>query len=273
MSAHTQVKRVTTLDIRARKGGDPVVCLTAYDAPTAAILDRHCDILLVGDSLGNVVHGLDSTVGVTLEMMILHGRAVMRGSNRALVVVDMPFGSYEESPEQAFRNASRLMMETGCQAVKLETGAFAADTIAFLTGRGIPVMAHVGLRPQSLHIVGGFKLQGRNKAERDSIISDAKAAEEAGAFAVVVEKVSETAAEAITQAVGIPTIGIGASAACDGQVLVINDMLGLADWAPKFAKRYENFGERIDAVARAYAADVKARRFPGPEHTYGPAKS
>jgi 3-methyl-2-oxobutanoate hydroxymethyltransferase len=164
------------------------------------------------------------------------------------------------------------MAETGCQAVKLETGPYAAETIAFLTARGVPVMAHVGLRPQSMHIVGGFRLQGRTKAEREAILADAKAAEAAGAFAVVLEKVSETAAETVTAGTGIPTIGIGASAACDGQVLVINDMLGLADWAPKFAKRYENFAQRIDAVARAYAADVKARRFPGPEHTYGPAR-
>lgn len=273
MSAHTQVKRVTTMDIRARKGGDPLVVLTAYDAPTAAILDRHVDILLVGDSVGNVVHGLDTTVGVTMEMMILHGQAVMRGSTRALVVVDMPFGSYEESPQQAFRNASRLMAETGCQAVKLETGAFAAETVAFLTGRGIPVMAHVGLRPQSMHILGGFKVQGRAKGERDQIVAEAMAMDAAGAFAMVVENVAEPTARGVTEAVGVPTVGIGASAACDGQVLVINDMLGLADWAPRFAKRYENFGQRVDAVARAYAADVKARRFPGPEHTYGPAKS
>lgn len=273
MSAHTRVKRITTLDIRTRKGGDKLVCLTAYDAPTAKILDAHCDLLLVGDSVGNVVHGLETTVGVTLDMMILHGKAVMRGSERALVVVDMPFGSYEESPQTAFRNASRIMMETGCQAVKLETGPFAAETISFLTERGIPVMAHVGLRPQSMHIVGGFKLQGRNKAEREAILADAKSAEDAGAFAVVLEKVTETASESVTAGVGIPTIGIGATAACDGQVLVTTDMLGLQDWAPKFAKRYETFGARMDAAAKAYAADVRAGRFPGPEHSYGPAKS
>jgi 3-methyl-2-oxobutanoate hydroxymethyltransferase len=185
----------------------------------------------------------------------------------------MPFGSYEESPEAAFHNASHVMMETGCQAVKLETGAFAAETISFLTERGVPVMAHVGLRPQSMHIVGGFKLQGRSKAEREAILADARAAEEAGAFAVVLEKVTEATAEAVTEGVGIPTIGIGASAACDGQVLVITDMLGLQDWAPKFAKRYEAFGARMDAAAKAYAADVRAGRFPGPEHVYGPAKT
>lgn len=272
MSAHTPTRRVTTLDIRARKGADPIVCLTAYDAPTAVILDRHCDILLVGDSLGPVVHGLDSTVGVTLEMMILHGQAVMRGSKRALVVVDMPFGSYEESPQQAFRNAARIMTETGCQAVKMETGPFAAETIRFLTERGIPVMAHIGLRPQSMNMLGGFRLQGATAEDRAAIVADAKAAAAAGAFAMVVEKVVEETARAVTDAVTVPTIGIGASAACDGQVLVINDMLGLADWAPKFAKRYETFGERLDAVARAYSADVKARRFPGPEHVYGAAR-
>ncbi len=272
MSAQTRTKRITATDIRARKGEEKIVCLTAYDAPTAKILDRHCDLILVGDSLGMVVHGLDTTVGVTLDMMILHGRAVMRAAERALVVVDLPFGSYEESPAAAFRSASRVMAETGCQAVKLETGAFAAETVAYLTARGVPVMAHVGLRPQSLNVLGGFRARGKTKAEHDAIIADAKAVDEAGAFAIVVENVTEITAQAVSEAVGAPTIGIGASSACDGQVLVINDMLGLADWAPRFAKRYETFAERIDAVARAYADDVKAHRFPGPEHVYGPAK-
>ncbi len=272
MSAQKDLKRITAPDIRARKGGEPVVCLTAYDAPTAAILDRHCDLLLVGDSLGMVVHGLDTTVGVTLEMMILHGRAVMRTSKRALVVVDLPFGSYEESPEAAFRSASRVMAETGCQAIKIESGRFAAETIAFLTGRGIPVMAHVGLRPQSMHMLGGFRIQGRAKGAREAIVADAAAADAAGAFAIVVEKVDQATAQAVTDAVEAPTIGIGASNVCDGQVLVTSDMLGLIDWAPKFAKRYETMGQRIDAAVRDYAADVKARRFPGPEHTYGAAR-
>jgi len=268
MSAQAPIRRITAPQITARKGGEPIVCLTAYDAPTATVLDEHCDLLLVGDSVGMVVHGLTSTVGVTLDMMILHGQAVMRGAHRALVVVDLPFGSYEDSVQTAFRNASRVMMETGCQAVKIESGSYAAETISYLVERGIPVMAHVGLRPQSMHVLGGFKARGRNAAVADEIVANAKAAAEAGAFAVVVEGVSEDLADIVTGAVSIPTIGIGASAKCDGQILVTPDMLGQFDRVPKFVKKY---GKQLDATREAvaqYAADVKDRTFPTEANLY-----
>lgn len=261
-------KRVAAPDIRARKGGEPIVCLTAYDMPTAALLDDHCDLILVGDTVGMVVHGLATTVGVTLEMMILHGKAVMRGASRAMVVVDMPFGSYEASPEQAFASASRVMAETGCQGIKIETGDYAAETIKFLVDRGIPVMGHVGLRPQSANVFGGFKAQGRDEASRKLILESAKAASDAGAFAIVIEGVPEGLAGEITEAVEAPTIGIGASACCDGQILVTYDMLGLFDWTPKFVKRYADLRAVIGQAAADYAAEVKARTFPAEEHTY-----
>lgn len=267
MSAQTQQQRVRARDIFARKNGDPIVCLTAYDAPTARLLDPHCDLLLVGDSVGNVVHGMETTVGVTVDMMILHGQAVMRGSARAMVVVDMPFGSYEESPEAAFRNAARIMSETGCQAVKLEAGPYAGETIRFLTGRGIPVMSHVGLRPQAVNVTG-FKAQGRESAQREEIMKAAKVSEEGGAFSMVIEGVAESLAEEITAAVSVPTIGIGASNKCDGQILVTPDMLGVFEWSPKFVKHYESLGERISRAAAEYAAEVRSRAFPGPEHVY-----
>jgi 3-methyl-2-oxobutanoate hydroxymethyltransferase len=252
----------------AAKGGAPLVCLTAYTTPMARIVDGHADLILVGDSLGMVVHGLSSTIGVTLEMMILHAQAVRRGAARALVVVDLPFGSYEAGPEQAFRSAARLMAETGCAAVKLEGGATMAATIAFLTRRAIPVMAHVGLMPQQVNVTGGYKVQGRGPAA-DQVLADARAVAEAGAFAVVLEKVTEPLARRITETVSIPTIGIGASDACDGQVLVLDDMLGLfADFRPSFVRRYAELGPAVDAAVAAYAADVRARRFPGPEHTF-----
>ncbi|MEE9328827.1 MAG: 3-methyl-2-oxobutanoate hydroxymethyltransferase [Parvularculaceae bacterium] len=268
MSAQSTPLRLTTSDIRSRKNQQPIVSLTAYDAPTAAILDEHCDFLLVGDSVGMVVHGLPSTVGVTLEMMIMHGQAVMRGANKALVVVDMPFGSYEESPEQAFRNASRIMQETGCQAVKLESGTYAADTIAYLVERSIPVMGHVGLRPQAVHVDGGFRAKGRTQEEWDKVMAEALAAEQAGAFAIVVEGVAEKLAEAITQAVKIPTIGIGASAKCDGQILVTPDMLGLFEWTPKFVKRYGAQKDNMTRAVLAYAGEVRSRNFPGEAQVY-----
>ncbi len=268
MSAQNQIRRMTAPQITARKGGDPVVCLTAYDAPTAAIVDEFCDLILVGDSLGMVVHGLTSTVGVTLEMMILHGQAVMRASRKALVVVDLPFGSYEDSVETAFRNASRVMIETGCQAVKIESGSYAAETISYLVERGIPVMSHVGLRPQSMHVFGGFKARGRSTDIADEILANAKAASEAGSFAVVVEGVSEALANEVTAAVDIPTIGIGASAQCDGQILVTPDMLGQFDRVPKFVKKYGNQMDATrDAVAK-YTEEVKARSFPGSDNLY-----
>ncbi len=269
MSSQTEhAARMTSPQIMARKGGEPLVCLTAYDAPTAAILDAHCDILLVGDSVGMVVHGLPSTVGVTLEMMILHGQAVMRGSKRALVVVDLPFGSYEASAEQAYYTASRVLKETGCQAIKVESGPAIASTIAFLTQRGIPVMGHVGLRPQAVHVDGGFKAKGRTVQERTRVLFEAQSADEAGAFAIVVEGVAASLAAEITKSVSAPTIGIGASPACDGQILVTDDMLGRFDWTPKFVRRYADLRGEIDRAAAAYAADVKARRFPAASETY-----
>lgn len=268
MSAQVKTRRVTAADVAARKGGEPIVCLTAYDAPTAAILDAHCDLLLVGDSVGMVVHGLPSTVGVTLDMMIMHARAVMRGAERALVVVDMPFGSYEESPQQAFANAARILGETGAQAVKLESGRYAGDTIRFLVERGVPVMGHVGLRPQAVNVTGGFRAKGRTGAEREEILAEARAADEAGAFAIVVEGVAEDLAREITMATAAPTIGIGASPACDGQILVTQDMLGLFDWTPKFVKRYASLRSAIDEAVRQYAGEVRARTFPEPAQVY-----
>lgn len=268
MSKQTQTTRKTIKDIAAAKGGTPLVMLTAYDAPTAAILDPHCDILLVGDSLGMVVHGLPSTVGVTMEMMILHGQAVMRGSQSAMVVVDMPFGSYETNADQAFLNAVRIMKETGCQAIKIESGAYAAGQIAHLVERGIPVMGHIGLRPQAINVDGGFRAKGRTDGERERVIAEARAAADAGAFCIVIEGVAEDLAAEISAEVSCPTIGIGASAACDGQVLVTQDMLGLFDWTPKFVRRYADLRAAIDAAAAEYAADVRARRFPGSAETY-----
>jgi len=268
MSRHSEIRRLTAPDIRARKGGDPVVCLTAYTAPMAQILDPHCDLLLVGDSVGMVVHGLPNTVGVTLEMMILHGQAVMRGADRAMVVVDMPFGSYEASPEQAYANAARILKETGAQAVKVESGPSVGATIGFLVERGIPVMGHVGLRPQAVNVDGKFRAKGRTKEERDLVLGEARAADDAGAFAIVVEGVDETLAPEITAAVSAPTIGIGASAQCDGQILVTDDLLGLFDWTPKFVRRYADLKGVIGQAVAAYADDVRARRFPAAAETY-----
>ena len=244
------------------------MCLTAYTAPVAEILDDHCDLLLVGDSVGMVVHGLPNTVGVTLEMMILHGQAVMRASKKAMVVVDMPFGSYEGTPERAYDNASRIMKETGAQGVKVEAGPTVPDTIEHLVKRGIPVMGHVGLRPQSVLVDGGFKAKGRTNEERARILDEAKATAEAGAFAVVVEGVAEQLARDITAVIDPPTIGIGASSGCDGQILVTDDMLGLFDWTPKFVRRYADLRGEITRAAQGYAADVRARRFPGEAETY-----
>jgi 3-methyl-2-oxobutanoate hydroxymethyltransferase len=278
VSVQQDIRRLTAPDIRARKGKEPIVCLTSYHAHTARILDEHCDVILVGDSLGMVMHGMESTVPVTLDMMILQGRAVMRGSRRALVVVDMPFGSYEASKEQAFLSAARVMKETGCGAIKLEGGSRMADTIAFLTQRGIPVLAHIGLTPQSINALGGFKTQGRDEAEWGPFEADARAVADAGAFAVVIEAVAEPLAAKISRDIAIPTIGIGASPACDGQILVLEDMLGLSPRSPKFVKRYSDLGPSIDKAVAAYASEVRERAFPAPEHVYGlrsrtPAKS
>lgn len=273
MSTEIRTKRVTTRDIRARKGADPVVVLTAYTTPIARLLDPHCDMLLVGDSLGMVLYGMDTTLGVTLDMMINHGKAVMRGASKACVVVDMPFGSYQESREQAFRNAARVMAETGCGAVKLEGGREMADTIRFLTERGVPVMAHVGLMPQSVNTAGGFRAHGRVEEEAAAIRADARAVTDAGAFCVVVEGTVEPVARALTDEIAIPTIGIGASPACDGQVLVTEDVLGIfSDFTPKFVKRFADLSPLISKAAEDYAAEVKARTFPAPEHCFGMPK-
>ena len=269
MSSHTVQKRITAPDIRARKGGTPIVSLTSYHAHTAAIADKYVDFLLVGDSLGMVMHGFETTLPVPLELMIMHGRAVTRGAKHALVVVDMPFGSYEESPAQAFRNAARVIKETECGAVKIEGGARMAETINFLSQRGIPVMAHIGLTPQAINVFGGFKTQGREKAQWAAIEADAKAVEDAGAFAVVLEAIAEPLAAKITKMVDIPTIGIGASAACDGQILVMEDMLGLSPNVAKFVKEFGKVGQAIENAIGLYADDVRARRFPEAANTYG----
>ncbi|MPZ57546.1 MAG: 3-methyl-2-oxobutanoate hydroxymethyltransferase [Rhizobiales bacterium] len=268
MSLQEEIKRLTAPDIRARKGKEPIVCLTSYHAHTARILDQHCDVILVGDSLGMVMHGLETTVPVTLDMMILQGRAVMRGSRRALVVVDMPFGSYEASKEQAFASAVRVMKETQCGAIKIEGGRRMAETIAFLVERGVPVMAHVGLTPQSINTIGSFRAQGREPADWGPIEADAKAVTEAGAFSVVIEAVAEPLARRMTETIAIPTIGIGASPACDGQVLVLEDMLGLSPRVPRFVKRYADLGPSIGAAVKAYADEVRRREFPGSANVY-----
>lgn len=268
MSATSPVRPVLPPDIRARKGQAPLVVLTAYTTPVARLVDPHCDMALVGDSVGMVLHGMPSTLGVTMEMMILHGRAVVRGLSKAMPIIDMPFGSYEESPQQAYRNAARLMAETGAPCVKLEGGAHMAETIAFLTKRGVPVMAHIGLTPQSVNTLGGYKVVGR-EGEADAVMEDAIAVEAAGAFAVVLEKVPMGLAARITQRLEIPTIGIGAGAACDGQVLVVDDMLGLfTEFRPKFVKRYAELGALADAAIAEYAAEVRERTFPAEEHAF-----
>lgn len=270
MSIAPVEKKHTPAELRGRKGGVPIVSLTAYTASQARILDKHCDLLLVGDSLGMVVYGLDSTIPVTLDMMIAHGAAVVRGASRACVIVDMPFGAYQESPAQAFRNAARILSETGCSGVKLEGGTVMAETIRFLTERGIPVLGHVGLQPQSVNALGGFQAQGRTEADAARVIADAQAVAAAGAFAIVVEGTAEPAARRLTELVPVPTIGIGASAACDGQILVIDDILGTFDaFKPRFVKRYAELSGAISAAVSAYADDVRARRFPGPENLYG----
>jgi 3-methyl-2-oxobutanoate hydroxymethyltransferase len=270
MSTVRRIGRISAPEIKARKGGEPIVCLTAYTTPMARRLDPHVDLLLVGDSLGMVLYGFDNTLSVTLEMMIAHGAAVRRGSERACLVVDLPFGSYQESPAVAYRAAARLMAETGCSAVKLEGGREMAPTVTFLVERGIPVMGHVGLTPQSVNALGGYRARGREPEQREAIMADADAIAAAGAFSMVVEGVVEPLARAITERVAVPTIGIGGSPACDGQVLVIDDLIGMFDsFTPKFVKRYAELGDQVAAAAIAYAADVRARRFPGKEHLFG----
>ena len=268
-------RRMTVRDLTARKvpgsgTSAPIVCITAYTTPMARFMDKHVDLMLVGDSLGMVIYGLETTLGVTLDMMINHGKAVMRGSHHACVIVDMPFGTYQASPADAFKACARVMAETGCAGVKLEGGAEMAETVRFLTSRGIPVMGHVGLTPQSVHQLGGYRARGRTSAEADTIMSDAIAVAAAGAFAVVVEGTVESVAAAITEAIDIPTIGIGASATCDGQIIVAEDILGLfGAFTPKFVKRYADLGEDVSKAVARYAADVRARRFPGPDQVFG----
>ena len=268
------MKRITIPAIRQRKAdgvtADPIVMLTAYTARQAQLLDAHCDLLLVGDSLGQVIYGLPSSVPVTLEMMAAHGAAVVRGSWHAAVIVDMPFGAYEASPAQAFESAARLLKETGAAGVKLEGGVAMAETVAFLTQRGIPVMGHVGLTPQAVNVLGGYGPRGRSAAEADKILADARAIEAAGAFAIVAEGVIEPVAVAMTQAVPCPIIGIGASAQCDGQVLVTEDMIGMFERVPRFVKRYADAAGLIGEAAKAYAEEVRARSFPGAAQTYQP---
>jgi 3-methyl-2-oxobutanoate hydroxymethyltransferase len=262
------VKRVTAPDIKNRKGGAPIVALTAYHAHTARIIDPFVDFLLVGDSLGMVMHGYETTVPVPLELMIMHAQAVVRGSTRALVVVDMPFGSYEESPAVAFRNAARVLKETGCGAIKLEGGVQMADTIRYLTERGIPVMSHIGMTPQAINTIGSFKPVGRYRSEWAAYEADAKAIADAGAFAVVIEALAELLAARITKQIPIPTIGIGASAECDGQILVLEDMLGLSPRVPKFVKEYAQLGAGIEGAVKAFATEVRNRAFPTADYTY-----
>jgi 3-methyl-2-oxobutanoate hydroxymethyltransferase len=264
------MKRLTVPRIRQRKGGEPLVMLTAYTVRMAQIMDPHCDMLLVGDSLGQVIYGLPHTVAVTMEMMALHGAAVVRGSYHAAVIVDMPFGSYEASPQQAFENAAHLLKETGAAGVKMEGGKVIAPTIEFLAQRGIPVMGHVGLTPQAVNILGGYGVRGKSEAEARTIVEDAEAVAKAGAFAMVIEGVLEPIAIEITGKVACPTIGIGASAQCDGQVLVTEDMLGLFDRTPKFVKRFGAMQGHVEDAVKAYADDVRARAFPGPDQLYQP---
>ncbi|HEY9552355.1 3-methyl-2-oxobutanoate hydroxymethyltransferase [Allosphingosinicella sp.] len=262
------MKRLTVPMLQERKGVEPIVMLTAYTARMAQLLDPHCDLLLVGDSLGQVIYGLPSTIPVTLEMMCAHGAAVVRGSYHSVVAIDMPFGSYEAGPAQAFENASRVLKETGAAAVKLEGGEAMAETVAFLVARGIPVIGHVGLTPQAVNVLGGYRARGRDDAEAEKIVADARAVAEAGCFLLVLEGVMEEIAVAASKAVACPTIGIGASAACDGQVLVTDDMLGMFERTPRFVKRYDDLATRIGEAAATYAAEVRSRAFPTADQTY-----
>jgi len=274
-SGSAPTRRVTVRDIAARKvpgraTDEPVVCITAYTTPMARFMDKHVDLLLVGDSLGMVVYGMDTTLGVTLDMMIAHGKAVVRGASHACVIVDMPFGSYQASPADAFNACARVMAETGCAGIKLEGGREMAKTVRFLTERGIPVMGHIGLTPQSVNQLGGYRARGRTNEEADKLLDDATAIAGAGAFCVVVEGTVDPVARSITDAIEVPTIGIGASPACDGQIIVADDILGLfGTFTPKFVKRYAELGEEVSNAVAKYAADVRARRFPGPEHIFG----
>lgn len=268
MSVQSAKRRLTAVDIAKRKNGEPIVSLTAYHAHTASILDEHVDFILVGDSLGMVMHGMESTVPVTLDMMIVQGLAVMRGSSQALVVVDMPFGSYEASKEDAFRSAARVMKETGAGAIKMEGGEHMAETVEFMVRRGIPVMGHVGLTPQAINTMGGFRVQGKSDESQAQTERDAKAISDAGAFAIVLEGIVEPVARKITQEIPTVTIGIGASPECDGQILVLEDMLGLNEWTPKFVQRFGSLRDHIEEAVTGYAKAVRDRSFPGDDHVY-----
>ncbi|WP_320200735.1 3-methyl-2-oxobutanoate hydroxymethyltransferase (plasmid) [Agrobacterium sp. rho-13.3] len=270
MSAQSHSRRITVPDIRGKKGVQPIVSLTAYSALTARFVDPHADIILVGDSLAMVEHGMETTLGATLDLMIFHAQSVMRASKRALVVVDLPFGSYEASPQDAYRSASRVLSQTGCSAVKLEGGAAMAPTVEFLTSRGVPVMGHIGLTPQSVMGTGGFKTQGRDRSTWEVIKQDAVTIENSGAFAIVLEGIVEPLARAITNMLKTPTIGIGASSHCDGQILVLEDMLGFNPKVPRFVKKFGTIGDAVDKAIAEYAASVLDRSFPGLEHTYEP---
>ncbi|NKB44136.1 MAG: 3-methyl-2-oxobutanoate hydroxymethyltransferase [Alphaproteobacteria bacterium] len=270
----TRHTRLSVRDIEARKDNEPIVCITSYSAPMAKLMDEHVDVLLVGDTMGMVLYGLDNTLSVTVDMMVNHGAAVVRGSQTSCVIVDMPFGSYQGSPEAAFDAAAHIMAETGCAGVKLEGGCVMAETIEFLVARGIPVMGHVGMTPQSANVFGGFKTQGKSDDGARVVLEDAKAVEGAGAFSMVIEQTVEPVARKITEEVSIPTIGIGASPACDGQIIVAEDILGIfQDFTPKFVKRYAELGADITEAVRTYAEEVRARKFPGPNHIYGAKKS
>ena len=271
MSTQNQERRLNVRDLAAMKGSRPIVSLTAYSAPMARALDGHADLILVGDSLGMVLYGMDTTVGVSLDMMVAHGAAVVGATRRACVIVDLPFGSYQESPEAAFRASARVMAETGCSGVKLEGGVEMAETVRFLSARGVPVLGHIGLMPQSVNAAGGFSVQGRTDDGARRIRADASAIADAGAFAIVIENTVEALARALTEELKVPTIGIGASPACDGQILVTEDIVGLGgDFTPRFAKRYAEFGEQLNKAVGQYAEDVRARRFPATEHCFTP---
>lgn len=269
MSVFQTLRRLSITDLQAMKGEQPIVSLTAYSAPIAQMLDEHIDCIIMGDSLGMVLYGMESTLPVSMEMMMLHGKTVVANTKRSCVVVDMPYGSYQASPEQAFLNASRLMIETGCQAVKLEGGMEMVDTVAFLTARGIPVMAHIGLKPQHMNTMGGFKYQGRSEDAQQQLMKEAHAFVKAGAFALLLEGMKESLAREITQAVPVPTIGIGASPDCDGQVLVTDDLLGLTARQPKFVELYANLGDQMREAISRYASDVRSRQFPQLKHCFG----
>lgn len=274
MSTHTAVRRTTVPQIRASKGKGRIVSLTAYTSLMAELMDDFVDLIVVGDSTGMVAYGMESTLQVTLDMMINHGKAVIRGSTRACVVVDMPFSTYQETPQQAYRHAARIIAETGAQAVKLEGGTELLDTVDFLTQRGIPVMPHVGLMPQHVQAMGGFKFQARTLEEIDELVRLAKEFEKRNAFCLLIEGTSEAAARAVTQAVGIPTVGIGASPECDGQVLVTEDMLGIfSDYKPRFVKHYADLRSNMRIAFEQYRDEVRSGAFPSMSHCFGVDRS